>query len=172
MNLKHTIFSLILFLLLPAVASAQQATKADIQILLEKMNVLDNKVTEMDKRLTNQITEMDKQLTNQITETNARLTDRIDNLDKRLTAEIRAVQTTTVELDKRLTSRIDTLYWVIGGLIGVVLTVIALPQVFGYFQERRTRSDFERRIGTLEERIQQQEREIEELKSRRIVTPS
>jgi predicted PurR-regulated permease PerM len=150
MNLKRTIFSLILFLLLPAVASAQQATKADIQVLkadmqvlLEKISSLDNKVTEMDKRLTNQITEVDK-----------RLTDRIDNLDKRLTA------------------RIDTLYWVIGGLIGVVLTVIALPQVLGYFQERRTSADFERRIGTLEEQIQQQEREIEELKSRRIVTPS
>lgn len=95
MNLKHTTFvGTLLFLLLSSVASAQQATKADIQVLDAKMNALQATVTEMDKRLTNQIVEMDKRLTNQIT-----------------------------ELDKRLTARIDILFWAIGALILAVIAL-------------------------------------------------
>ena len=172
-------FWLFPFLLLSTVASAQQVTKADIQALEAKMTNLETTVREMDKRLTAQIqavqttmTEMDKRLTNQIVE-----------LDRRLTVQIQAVQTTMVEMDKRLTnqivelnkrlsSQINTLFWAIGALIGLVLAVIALPQLLGYFQERRARTDFQKRIEGLEQRLEQYRQEIEELKSQRIVTPS
>jgi len=144
MNLKHPIFvSSLLFLCFSPVALAQQATKADIQVLDAKMNALQTTVTEMDKRLTNQIVEMDKRLTNQI-----------------------------MELDKRLTARIDILFWAIGALIALVLAVIALPQVFGYLQGRKERADLQKQIDELSQRIEQQQREIEALKSRRIMTPS
>ena len=134
--MKRVTFWLILFLLLSTVVSAQQATKADIQAL--------------ELKVTNQITEMDKRLTNQITE-----------LDKRVTG----VQITMTEMDKRLSSRIDTLFWAIGALIAVVLAVIALPQLLGYFQEKRASADFQKRIDELERRLEQHQQEIEALKS-------
>jgi len=150
MNLKRIISCLVTFFVLSAVASAQQATKADIQVLESKITSVDTKVTEMDRRLN---------------------------------VEIKAVKTTIIEMDKRLTNKIDgldthlasqvnTLFWAIGALIGVVLTVIALPQLLGYFQEKRARADFEKRMSKLEQRIEYHQQEIDELKSRRIVTPS
>ena len=70
----------------------------------------------------------------------------ITEMDRRLNVEIKAVKTTITEMDKRLTNKIDgldthlasqinTLFWAIGALIGIVLAVIALPQLLGYFQE-------------------------------------
>ena len=53
-----------------------------------------------------------------------------------------------------------------------VFLAIALPQLLGYFQEKRARADFEKRMSELEQRIEYQQQEIDELKSRRIVTPS
>ncbi len=154
MDRKRFTFWLFLFLLLPPVASAQQATKADIQMLEVKITSLETTVREMDKRLTNQIEESDKRLTNQIEE-----------LDKRLTKYIE-------EMDKRLTTQISVLFWAMGTLIAIVLAVIALPQLLGYFQEKRARADFQKRFEELERRFEQYQRELEELKSRRIVTPS
>ena len=141
MNLKRITFWLFLFLLLPIIASAQQLTKADIQALELKMITT---ITEMDKRLTKQIAELDKRLTSQIAE-----------LDKRLTSQMTGLQTTVTEMDKRLTNRIEeldkrlssqinVLFWAIGALIAVVLAVIALPQLLGYFQEKRARTDFQK----------------------------
>ena len=130
MNLKRITFWLFLFLLLPIIASAQQLTKADIQALELKMITT---ITEMDKRLTKQIAELDKRLTSQIAE-----------LDKRLTSQMTGLQTTVTEMDKRFSSRIDVLFWAIGALIAVVLAVIALPQLLGYFQEKRARTDFQK----------------------------
>ena len=126
MNLKRMTCCFICIFLLSTVASAQQATKADIQVLAEKINSLDTKITEMDKRLDTKITEMDKRLDTKITEMDKRLNNRIAEMDTRLTDRID-------NLGKRLTSRIDTLYWAVGALIGIVLTVIALPQLLGYF---------------------------------------
>ncbi len=168
MNLKRIISCLVTFFVLSAVASAQQATKADIQVLESKITSVDTKVTEMDRRLNVEI----KAVKTTITE-----------MDRRLNVEIKAVKTTIIEMDKRLTNKIDgldthlasqvnTLFWAIGALIGVVLTVIALPQLLGYFQEKRARSDFEKRMSQLEQRIEYHQQEIDELKSRRIVTPS
>jgi len=143
MNQKLMILGFFFFLWLSTVASAQQATRSDIQALESKITNLETTVREMDKRLTNQIVELDKRLTNQI-----------------------------VELDKRLSSQINTLFWAIGALIGLVLAVIVLPQLLGYFQEKRARTDFQKQIDELEQRLEQYHREIEELKSRRLVTPS
>ena len=150
MNRKRMTFGIILFLLLSTVASAQQATRSDIQALDARITNLETTVREMDKRLTNQIVE----------------------LDKRLIAQIQAVQTTVTEMDKRLSFQIKTLFWAISTLIGLVLAVIVLPQLLGYFQERRARTDFQKQIAELEQRLEQYQREVEELKSRRIVTPS
>ena len=143
MNRKLMIFGFFLFLLLSTVASAQQATRSDIQALESKITNLETTVREMDKRLTNQIVELDKRLTNQI-----------------------------VELDKRLSFQIKMLFWAISTLIGLVLAVIVLPQLLGYFQEKRARTDFQKQIAELEQHLEQYHREVEELKSRRIVTPS
>ncbi len=158
MNLKRITFWLFLFLLLPIIASAQQVTKADIQALELKMITT---ITEMDKRLTKQIAELDKRLTKQIAELDKRLTSQIAELDKRLTSQMTGLQST-----------INFLFWAIGALITVVLAVIALPQLLGYFQEKRARTDFQKQIEELKQRLEQQQQEIELLKSRRVVTPS
>ncbi len=150
MNLKRIISCLVTFFVLSAVASAQQATKADIQVLESKIISVDTKVTEMYRRLNVEI----KAVKTTITEMDKRLTNKIDGLDT------------------HLASQINTLFWAIGALIGIVLTVIALPQLLGYFQEKRARADFEKRMTKLEQRIEYQQQEIDELKSRRIVTPS
>ena len=143
MNFKRMTFWLLLLLSLSTPAFAQQATKADIQALDAKITNLQITVTEMDKRITNQIVELDKRLTIQIT-----------------------------ELDNRLTSQINVLFWAIGTLILVVLAVIALPQLLGYFQDKRERAGFQKRLDALEQKVEQQRQEIETLKSRRMLTPS
>jgi len=134
--------------------SAQQATKADIQALELKMITT---LTEMDKRLTSQIADLDKQLT--------ALQTTVTEMDKRLTNKIS-------EMDKRVTTQINVLFWAIGALIALVLAVIALPQLLGYFQEKKARSDFQQEIDELKRRLEQQQQEIETLKSQRIVMPS
>ena len=165
MNLKQMTFWIFLFLLFPTLVSAQQATKADIQALELKMITT---ITEMEKRLTNQIVEMDKRLTTQIVEMDKRLTSQIADLDKRLTG----LQTTVAEMDKRVTTPINVLFWAIGALIALVLAVIALSQLLGYFQEKKARSDFRKEIDELKKLLEQYHQEIESLKSQRIVTPS
>ncbi|MBC8228085.1 hypothetical protein H8E77_00885 [bacterium] len=85
-------FCVFIFLLLPTVVFAQQATKVDVQALELKMMTT---ITEMDKRLTNQIADLDKQLMG--------LQTTVTEMDKRLTAQIQAVQTT-----------INVLFWAIG----------------------------------------------------------
>jgi len=152
-NRKQIIFWLLLFLLFPTLVSAQQATKADIQALELKMITT---ITEMDKRLTKQIADIDKRLTG--------LQTTVSEMDKRLTNQIE-------ELDKRLSSQIRVLFWAIGALIAVVLAVIALPQMLGYFQEKRARVDFQKEIDELKQLLEQYHQEIETLKSQRIVTP-
>jgi len=140
-------FAVIAMLLLSStVVAAEPATKADIQ-------ALDAKVNEMDKRL-------------------IRLETKVDEMDKRLVAQIQAIQIAVTEMDKRLTARIDVLFWAIGSLIGIVLAVIVLLQILGYFQDKRERENFQKQLAELQQQFQQQQREIEELKSRRIVTPS
>ena len=168
MNLKRITFWLFLFLLLPIIASAQQLTKADIQALELKMITT---ITEMDKRLTKQIAELDKRLTSQIAELDKRLTSQMTGLQTTVTEMDKRLTNQIGELDKRLSSRIDTLFWAIVALIAVVLAVIAL-QLLGYFQEKRARTDFQKQIEELKQRLEQQQQEIELLKSRRVVTPS
>ena len=120
MHPKHTTFSL-LFSLLPlsATASAQEpATKADLQALELKLT---NQMTEMGKRLTGQIAALNKRLTQQITELDSRLTKQIHELDR----QIIGLDIVVRKLDKRLTTRIDVLFWAMSALIGIVLAVIA-----------------------------------------------
>ena len=161
MNLKHMTFWLLLFLSLPTIVSAQQATKTDIQALELKLT---NQINELDKKLTNQINELDKRLTS--------LEITVTEMDKRITSQFQAVNVRIDELDKRLTARIDLLFWAIGALIGIVLTVIALPQLLGYFQEKRGREELQKQIQDLRQHIERQQQEIEALKSRPIVTSS
>jgi hypothetical protein len=133
-------------------------------------------------------------------------------MDKRLIS----VEITMQEMDKRLTARIDVLFWAMGTLIGVVLAAITLPQVLGFLQSKRERAEIqqqirdqraetqqqiqdlrveirgeiqgyraemrqeirdlgerlERQLQMMFEKLSQHEQEIDELKSRRIVTPS
>jgi predicted PurR-regulated permease PerM len=131
MNLKHISFWLILFLFFSIAASAQQATKADIQNLEVRVSNLEITVKEMDKRLTN----------------------KIEELDKRLTVQIQAVNARIDELDKHISTIINI-------LIGVVLAAIALPQVLGYLQGRRERKELQNQIQQLGERIEHQQQKI------------
>jgi len=149
MNRKQIAFLLFLFLLFPPVASTQQATKADLEVLATKVSSLETTANKIDQRLTT-------------------VEKTVNEVDKRL---IR-VETKVEEMDKRLTARIDLLFWAIGALIAVVLAVIALPQLLGYFQEKRARADFQKRFEELEQRLEQHQQEIEFLKSRKILTPS
>ena len=120
MNRKHITFWLFFFLSLPIVSSAQQATQADIQALEKRVQSLETKVSNLDTT----VKEMDKRLATQFQAVNVQ----INGLDERLNVQIN-------ELDKRLTARIDLLFWAIGVLIAIVLAVIALRQLLGYFQE-------------------------------------
>ena len=144
MNLNGVTFWLLISLLLTPITSAQQATKADLQALESKLTAT---ITEMDKRL-------------------IRLETKVDEMDRRLTTRID-------ELDRHISRLINI-------LIGVVLAAIALPQVLGYFQGRRERAELKREIqewgGRLErqqheifEKMSQQQQEIEEIKSRRVI---
>jgi peptidoglycan hydrolase CwlO-like protein len=165
MNLKCFTGGLFLLFIFTTMSLAQQATKADIQALELKLTT---KMTEMDTRLNNRIDEIDKRLISleiKVDESNKRLTNKIEESDKRLTNKIE-------ELDKRLTARIDILLWAIGALIAVVLTVITVPQVLGYFQEKRGREELQKQIDVLSQQVKKQQQELDDLKSRRIVAPS
>jgi len=149
MNLKQMTFWFSLFLLISAVTSAQQVTRSDLEVLATKVSSLETTVNKIDQRLT-------------------AVEKTVNEVDKRLIL----VETKVDEMDKRLTARIDILFWAIGVLIAIILAVIALPQLLGYFQEKKARVDFQKRIEKLEQLIEQQQREIEALKSRRVLTPS
>jgi len=149
MNLNRVIFWLLVSLSLSTPVFAQQATRADIEILSAKLSSLETTVNKIDQRLTNMETT-------------------VNDVDKRLVK----LETKVDELDKRLTARIDVLFWAIGSLIGVVLAVIVLPQVLGYFQDKRERENFQKQLADLQQQVQRQQREIEELKSSRIMTSS
>ena len=186
MNLKRMPFWFLLFFFLSITASAQQATKADIEALATKVSSIEKTVNKIDQRLITvekTVNDMDKRLISletTVREMDRRLTNQIDQLDKRLTNQID-------QLDKRLTTSINI-------LIGIILAAIALPQVLGYLQSKRERQETQQQIQDLQvemrqeirdlgERLEQQlqmmfdklnqhEQEIDELKSRRIVTPS
>jgi peptidoglycan hydrolase CwlO-like protein len=159
---QRTLFWLFLLLFPSSIAFAQPATKADIQALELK---LIEKLTETDKRLSSKIEDVDKRLSSKIEDVDKRLTGQIAELDKRMAQ----LQTKVDEMDKRLTARIDLLFWAMGSLIAVVLAVIALPQVLGYLQGKRERADLQKQIDALSQQVKQQQQEIEELKSRRII---
>ncbi|MBM3236476.1 hypothetical protein FJZ31_09275 [Candidatus Poribacteria bacterium] len=128
------IFVVFLALLCTSVSAvAQQLTKADIQSLEAKITKLQETVTDIDKRLTRlevTVTEMDKRLGNQITET-----------DKQLSNQIAALDT--------------FVKWAISVLVLVVLTVIALPQVFGYLRDKKEREELQKRVEQLEKEFAQ-----------------
>ncbi|MBC8457347.1 MAG: hypothetical protein H8D67_05050 [Deltaproteobacteria bacterium] len=63
------------------------------------------------------------------------------------------------------TTKSDIQFWTISALIGLLLAVIVLPQLLGYFQEKRASADFQKRIDELERRLEQHQQEIEALKS-------
>ncbi|MBI1927433.1 hypothetical protein HYR99_24735 [Candidatus Poribacteria bacterium] len=183
MNLNRFTFCILLFLSLSTVASAQQATKADLQAV--------------ELKLTNQINELDKRSTGleiKVEEMEKRLTIKIEELEKRLTPQIQAIHVRIDELDKRLNISMSI-------LIGVVLAAIAVPQVLGYLQGRREREEFHQQLQDLRaeiqhqtqdlrgemrdlgerlerqqqvmfEKLSQQQQDIEALKSRRMVTSS
>jgi tetrahydromethanopterin S-methyltransferase subunit G len=140
MNLKPThLWSLILLVFFSTPAVSQQVTKADLQALGTKVSNLEQKVSNLEQtvnKIDQRLSTVEK-TTNDIDKRLIRLETKVDEMDKRLTNHI-------VELDKRLTARIDLLFWAIGALIGIVLTVIALPQLLGYFQEKRGREDLQR----------------------------
>lgn len=157
--------SIIVFLILICSAMpvfGQQVTKADIQSLDAKLTKLQETLMEMNKT----ITTMDKSLTAveiKVTEMDKRLTIQIDELDKRQTTQITEMdkrQTTQIgELDKRLSSQIASLYsfvrWAISILTLVVLAVIALPQVFGYLQDKREREELRKEVEVLKQEFAQ-----------------
>jgi len=158
MKLKHTALWLFILFSLVTTTSAQQATKADIQALEKRVQALETTVSTLETT----VNAMDKRLIGleiTVREMDTRLTIKIEELDKRLTNKIE-------ELDKRLTAKIDLLLWAIGALIGIVLAVIALPQLLGYFQEKRGRGELQKQIQDLTQRLERQQQEIEAIKSR------
>ena len=123
MNLKRMPFWFILFFSLSITASAQQATKADIEALATKVSSIEKTVNKIDQRL----------ITVEKT---------VNDMDKRLIS----LEIIVKEMDKRITVRIDVLFWAMGTLIGVVLAAITLPQVLGFLQSKRERAEIQQQI--------------------------
>ena len=62
-------------------------------------------------------------------------------MDKRLIS----LEIIVKEMDKRITVRINVLFWAMGTLIGVVLATITL-QVLGFLQSKRERAEIQQQI--------------------------
>ncbi|MCH8291692.1 hypothetical protein IH992_11410 [Candidatus Poribacteria bacterium] len=122
MNLKRMPFWFILFFSLSITASAQQATKADIEALATKVSSIEKTVNKIDQRL----------ITVEKT---------VNDMDKRLIS----LEIIVKEMDKRITVRINVLFWAMGTLIGVVLATITL-QVLGFLQSKRERAEIQQQI--------------------------
>ena len=90
-----------------------------------------------------------------------------------LAAEIKATNTTMVEMDKRLTAQINaldskinaldnkitTVQWALGILIVVIVAILALPQAVSFIRERKETKE----ITELKGRIDKFEQKLEEV---------
>jgi len=139
--MKKLVLVFLLLLCASISAVAQQVTKSDFQSLDAKLTKLQETVTGIDKRLT--------ALEVTVTQMNTRFTEKITETEKRLSNQISALDT--------------FVKWAVSILILVVLTVIALPQIFGYLRDKKEREK-------LEERVEQLEQEIAQLKTQ-IISP-
>ena len=168
MNLRNFVLWFLLLLTLATVADAEPATKADLQTLELKLT---KQMTDLEKRIDKRFTEQGEQIHELEKRIDKRFTEQ-DNQIHELEKRFIALEIVVRESNNLLANRIDVLYWAISALIGVVLAVIALPQVLGYLQGKRERANLENRIEALSQRVELQEREIKELKARRIVASS
>ena len=128
--------TLVLFLVLSflsfALAEAQvPATRNDINQLRNDIDQLRKDVTELITNVSN-------------------LGVKVDKMDKRLSVRIE-------EMDKKLSSRIDSLQLILWFLSGIVIALIALPQVVSIFRERSE--------GRINREIENLKREMELPKS-------
>ena len=150
--MQKSLVVFLIFIFTSVSATAQQLTKADLQSLEAKVTKVHETVIDIDKRLTKleiTVTEMDKRLSSQIAEMDKRLSNQIAEVDRRFSNQIVALDT--------------FIRWAIGLLILVVLAVIALPQIFGYLRDKQERQK-------LQERVEQLEQEVAQLRTR-IITP-
>jgi type II secretory pathway pseudopilin PulG len=72
------------------------------------------------------------------------------------------------EMDKRLSAKIETSEKIAGILVLVVLAAMALPQILGYFRDRRERKDLKKQQDiqeSLQGQIDELRQEIAELKT-------
>ncbi len=154
MNLKRMTFWLLIILCLSTAASAQQATKADLQAL--------------ELKLTNQMNEMDKRLT--------RLEIKMEEMEKRLTIKIE-------ELEKRLNISMNILIGVVLAAIALPQVLGYLQgrrereEFHQQIQDLRVEMQglgerLERQQQAMFEKLSQQQQEIEVLKSSRMVASS
>ncbi|MBI1930549.1 hypothetical protein HYR99_40675 [Candidatus Poribacteria bacterium] len=81
---------------------------------------------------------------------------KIEALSNELKGELKAVNTTIVEMDKRLSGQITLLMWMMGILAGFMGLLIALPQVLDFLRGRKE----------IQARLEKMEMEISELKER------
>jgi len=149
MNRKQISFWLLLFWVIPTIASAQQLTKADIQALAKRVQMLEMKVSNLE-----------------IT---------VKEMDKRMTAQIQAVNARIDELDKHLATLINIL---VGVVLAAIALPQVLGYLQGR-RERAELQKQIRELGQRLEHQQQeifeklvlQQQEIELLKSRWLITP-
>ena len=85
---------------------------------------------------------------------------KIEALSNELKGELKAVNTTIVEMDKRLSGQITLLMWMMGILAGFMGLLIALPQVLDFLRGRKE----------IQARLEKMEMEISELKERKIIS--
>ena len=155
MNLRNVVLWFFLILTLATTADAEPATKADLQALELKLT---KQMTDLEKRIDKRFTEQDNQIHELETRINKRFTEQGEHIHKvetRLIAlEIvvresnKLLANSIKEMDTRLSASVEVLYWAISALIGVVLAVIAVPQLLGYLQARRERADMQNRLMT------------------------
>ena len=101
-----------------------------------------------------------------------RLKEYVDMKIAVLAAEIKATNTTMVEMDKRITAQINaldskinaldnkitTVQWALGILIVVIVAILALPQAVSFIRERKETKE----ITELKGRIDKLEQKLEE----------
>jgi hypothetical protein len=75
---------------------------------------------------------------------------RVSELRSDLKSDIKSLNAKVDELDKRLSSQIDSVKWLLGIAVLFILAVLAMPQAMGYARERREAKQMAEIISRIE----------------------
>ena len=141
----------ILFVLLLVSPVYAQLTKEDIRTLLkeEVRPIIKEEIAASEKR-------MKEYIDLKIETVNARIDaveKRIDGVEKNLNDRIDGVEQRIDGVEKNLSDRIGDVWLVVLGLIGLIVTTVAIPQIIIAYRERGQRA-MQSQIDQLHEKIE------------------